>query len=175
MEYYEDKVEHWKSVYNIEGIDGDRYGVYPDGTVVNLEIPLVLSPYMKRGGKVVDLHGFNKTVTIPIIKLIAMFFVPRTEEDLLRQRDRVMLKDPNSKIHANNIIWVNRIEQKLLKELNEIENKVNSDYVVPICKLLERDYDIDEICRVLKFTNRLYVANIKNRRIYKDISKKYKW
>lgn len=178
MKYYEEKVEYWKPIDNIEGIDGERYGIYPDGTVVNLEIPLVLSPYMKRGGKVVDLHGFKKVVTVPIMKLIAMMYVEKTQDDCIRLRDRVILIDDNKKVHANNLMWVNVLEQKIIKELKAIENKENKDYVVPICKMLERGYDADDICYVLGifgFSNRLYIANIKNRRIYKDISKKYKW
>lgn len=180
MEYLfeEEKVEHWKPIIGIEGIDGERYGLYPDGTVVNLEIPMVLSPYIKRGGRVVDLHGFKKVVSMPIMKLVAMTYVEKTFDDCIRLRNRVILIDDTKKIHANNIMWVNALEQKLIKELKEIENRENKDYVVPICKMLERGYDADEICHVLGvfgFTNKLYIANIKNRRIYKDISKKYKW
>lgn len=176
--YEEEKVEHWKPITGIDGIDGDRYGLYPDGTIVNLEIPMVLSPYMKRGGRVVDLHGFKKVVTMPVIKLVARIYVERTFDDNIRLRDRVILIDDEKKIHADNIMWVNSLEQKLINELKAIDNKENKDYVVPICKMLARGYDADEICHVLSvfgFTNRLYIANIKNRRIYKDISKKYKW
>lgn len=92
-----------------------------------------------------------------------------------RNRDSAILIDPNKKINADNIKWVNKFEKKLINDIRSNEIIYNSDYVVPICKLLERGYDVDEICYVLQFKNRLYVSNIKNRRIHKDISKKYKF
>lgn len=49
------------------------------------------------------------------------------------------------------------------------------DYVIPICKMLQKGYDINKICEVLKYNNKLFISNIKNRRIYKNISKDYTW
>ena len=44
---------------SMDGIDGDRYGIYRDGTVVNLEIPMTMHSYYKRGVKVIELSGLN--------------------------------------------------------------------------------------------------------------------
>lgn len=49
------------------------------------------------------------------------------------------------------------------------------DYVIPICKMLQKGYGVDKICEVLKYKNKLFISNIKNRRIYKNISKDYEW
>lgn len=160
---------------SMDGIDGDRYGIYRDGTVVNLEIPMTMHSYYKRGVKVIELSGFKRKIEIPIIKLLAMVYVPKSALDEKRNRDCAILIDPNKKINADNIKWVNKFEKKLINEIRSNEKIYNSDYAVPICKLLERGYDVDEICSVLQFKNRLYVSNIKNRRIHKDISKKYKF
>lgn len=178
MEY--GKIEHWKLIYNIDGIYGDRYGIYPDGTVVNLEIPLVLTPYKKRGVMVVDLHGFKKTVTMPIMKLVALFYLPKSEDDCIRLRSEVIKKDENGPMHVSNLKWVSKYEKRVIKELRDIpeitgKEITTKDYVIPICRLLARGYDPDEVCYTLDFSNRLFVCNIMNRRIYKDISKKYKW
>lgn len=160
---------------SMEGIDGDRYGIYKDGTVVNLEIPMTMHPYFKRGKMVIELSGFKRKIEIPIIKLLAMVYVPKSALDEKRERNYAILIDPNGKVNADNIKWVNKIEKKLINEIREKDKVYNGDYVIPICKLLERGYDVDEICNVFQFKNRLYVFNIKNRRIYKGISKKYKF
>lgn len=168
-------MENRWSPISMEDIDGDRYGIYRDGTVVNLEIPMTMHSYCKRGKMVIELTGFKRKIEIPIIKLLAIVYVPKSALDEKRERNYAILIDPDGKLNADNIKWVNKIEKKLISEIREKDKVYNSDYVVPICKLLERGYDVDEICTVLQFKNRLYVSNIKNRRIYKDISKKYKF
>ena len=164
----------WEPI-SMNGIDGERYGLYKDGTVVNLEIPMTMASYYKRGVRVIELSGFKHKIEIPIIKLLAMVYVPKSALDEKRNRKYAILIDQNGKLHADNIRWVNNIEKKLINELRAIDKVENIDYVVPVCKLLERGYEVDEICDLLQFTNRLYVYNIKNRRIHKDLSKKYKF
>lgn len=158
-----------------EGIYSETYGMYKDGTVVNLATKYTLTSYKKKGERVVDLHGHNKVTTIPIMKLLAHVYVKKTEEDIKRKRTHVTLIDPNEKVTAKNVMWVSKTELLIINELRSKEKLSNSDYVVPICKLLEKGYDAEEICRVLRFDNKLYIYNIKKRRIHKEISKKYKW
>lgn len=160
---------------SIYGVDGDRYGIYKDGTVVNLEIPMTMKSYMKRGVRVIDLTGFKGRLEIPVIKLLAMVYVPKSALDQKRERDYAILIDPNGKLNADNIRWVNTLEKKLITEVRSYSEKDNIHYVIPICKLLEREYEVDEICDLLDFHNRLFIYNIRNRRIYKEMSKKYKF
>lgn len=158
-----------------KGIDPDRYGIYKDGTIINFETKYELKPYIWRGDKTVRLYGFDKCFTFSVMKLLALVYIKKTDEDIKRKRTSVRLIDPDKKVCVDNIIWTNKLELMITKELHKNQELQPSDYVIPICKLLEKDYSVDEICRVLNFNNKLYVHNIKNRRIYKDISKKYKW
>lgn len=158
---------------SMEGLPGDRYGIYRDGTVVNLEIPMTLGYFYKRGVKMVELRGFKKKIQIPLIKLLAKIYVPKTEDDTKRKREYAILIDPTKGINADNVKWVNVLEKKLIEELREIENPVSRDYVIPICKLLQKGYSPKEVSEVLGFDNMLFIHNIKNRRIFKDFSKKY--
>ena len=83
---------------SMDGIDGDRYGIYRDGTVVNLEIPMTMHSYYKRAVKVIELSGFKRKIEIPIIKLLAMVYVPKSALDEKRNRDSAILIDPNKKL-----------------------------------------------------------------------------
>lgn len=159
---------------NMAGLDGDRYGIYRDGTVINFETHREISYIDKDGVRMVDLHGYKKRISCSIAKLLALIYLKKTDDDIAKKRDRVILIDNSKKLSADNIRWANKLEQKLINELEETE-KTNLDFVIPICKLLERGYTVDEICDVLHFSNKLYAHNIKNRRIHKDLSKKYKW
>lgn len=158
---------------SMEGLPGDRYGIYRDGTVVNLEIPMTLGYFYKRGVKMVELSGFKKKFQMPIIKLLAKVYVQKTEDDIKRKREEAILIDPKKSITADNVRWVNVLERKLIYELWEIENPVPRNYVIPICKLLQKGYTPKEISNILRFDNMLFIYNIKNRRIFKDFSKKY--
>lgn len=102
---------------SMDGIDGDRYGIYRDGTVVNLEIPMTMHSYYKRGVKVIELSGFKRKIEIPIIKLLAMVYVPKSALDEKRNRDSAILIDPNKKINTDNIKWVNKFEKKLINDI----------------------------------------------------------
>ena len=107
-----------------------------------------------------------------------MVYVPKSALDEKRNRDSAILIDPNKKINADNIKWVNKFEKKLINDIRSKEKVYNSDYVVPICKLLERGYDVDEICYVLQFKNRLYVGltrSLEKLTIYitPEVEKKY--
>lgn len=158
------------------GIDSGKYGIYRDGTVVNFYTKNVLKAYSRKGEKVVDLHGYTKITQAPIAKLLAMVYIKKSKEDIERERNCVVLKDKNVKVCIKNIKWANKLERKIILELQSKEGELtNTDYIIPICKLLAKGYDVDEISRVLDFSNKLYIYNIKNRRIHKDISKKYKW
>lgn len=167
-------IERWMPI-KLENLEGNSYGIYRDGTVVNLDIPMVMHPYIRRGEMVVSLTGYNHKITMCVAKLLATVFIPKTENDIEKKRDNVILKDPNKRLHSTNIRWVSTYEKKLINELREKENKCKFDYVIPICKLLEKGYNPKEICEVLEFGDLLYIWNIKKRRIYKKISKKYKF
>lgn len=158
-----------------DGIETGKYGIYKDGTVVNFDTKYALTAYMKNGGKVVDLYGYKKVTQAPITKLLAMVYVKKTEKDIERKRTHVTLIDPTKKATGDNVKWVNKLELDILNKLREKEELSNVDYVVPICRLLSKGYDVDEIREVLGFDNKLYIHNIKNRRIHKEITKDYKW
>ena len=167
-------IERWMPI-KLENLEGNSYGIYRDGTVVNLDIPMVMHPYMRRGEMVVSLTGYNHKITMCVAKLIAIVFIPKTKDDIEKKRDNVILKNPDKKLHSTNIKWVSTYEKKLINELREKENKSKLDYVIPVCKLLEKGYNPKEICEVLEFEDLLYIWNMKNRRIQKKISKKYKF
>lgn len=121
----------------------------------------------------------NKTVSLLIHRLLAKYFLPKTETDIKYNRNIVHFKDfDNTNITIENLQWVNQLELSLLNNIRDTKSKKIGDYVESVCKLLEKDYDVSEICDILGISLSKYgkiLRKIEKKSIYKDICKKYKY
>lgn len=123
-------------------------------------------------------NGGNRSINIAVHRLLALHFIPRTEDDFIHGRNYVHFKDfDKDNISLDNLEWVNSLELNIKTRLH-YDNPCKPNYAEYICKLLERDYDNASICKVLDLPRSKFgsiISNIRRRKIYKDISKKYKF
>ena len=108
-----------------------------------------------------------------------MNFIERTEDDIKHDRWYAHLKDFNrNNTTVDNLVWVSRTELRVLTDMYYDNPKNTKDYAEYICKLLEKDYDPEDICTVLGLSKKKWcpiIAKMYRGQIYKDIVKKYKF
>lgn len=169
---------NWK-IIGIEGIKENTFEISNTGIVryINSKDTKAITingegyPYIK-------FYDSNRSVNIGLHRLLAIHFIPRTNDDIIHGRNYVHFKDfDKDNISLDNLEWVNSLELNIKTRLY-YDNPCKPNYAEYICKLLERDYDNASICKVLDLPRSKFgsiISNIRRRKIYKDISKKYKF
>ena len=160
---------------NIPFIPKNKYGIYTDGSVINLYTKCILSSFKREEELYVNLFGFYGRTARPIALLLAKTYLPQTEEDIKFKRDKADVIDFDRPPKIDNVRWVSSFEKTLIKQMKKNRPTCSRDYVEYFCKLFKHGYTVSEACEFLRFKNKLYAHNIRNRRIYSDISAKYKW
>lgn len=121
----------------------------------------------------------NTSVSVSLHRLVALHFIPRTDDDIARNRIFVHFKDFNKKhIDIYNLMWVNAQELRVLTDMYYDNPRNTKDYAKYICELLSKGYESEDICSILGLSKQKFspiIAKIYRRSIYKDISKKYKF
>lgn len=169
---------NWK-IIDIEGIKENTYEISDTGIVRYIDSQRIKAITVNgQGYPYVKFHDNNYDVNIGLHRLLAIHFIPRTEDDIAHGRNIVHFKDFNSEnTELYNLEWVNSLELNIKTRLH-YDNPCKPNYAEYICKLLERDYDNASICKVLDLPRSKFgsiISNIRRRKIYKDISKKYKF
>lgn len=164
------------------GIDEKKYIIYPDGTVIITETGEIKKQWKSGNGYLyIDIYSNseNKCYCVSIHRLLALHFLPKTEEDIKHERKLVHFKDfDKDNITLDNLEWINLSELMIKTEIRYNDFDSIKDYARHICILLSKGYKRDEICRVLEVPSKKYapfIGKIQKRQIYKDISKKYKF
>lgn len=160
---------------DIPFIPKNKYGIYPDGTVINLYTKTMVSPFKREEELYVNLFGDYKRTARPVSILLAKTYLHQTDEDRKFKRNKADVIDLDRRPKLNNVRWVSSFEKSLIKQMKKNRPTCNMDYVDYFCKLFHHGYTVDEACRFLNFNNILYASNIRNRRIYSDMSSKYTW
>lgn len=170
---------NWK-IIDIEGVKENTFEISNTGIVryINSKETKAITingdgyPYIK-------FYDINRSVNIGLPRLLAIHFIPRTNDDIIYRRNYVHFKDfDKDNISLDNLEWVNSFELNLKTRLWYDNPSKTIDYAEYICKLLERDYDNASICKILSIPQSKFgsiISNIRRRKIYKDISKKYKF
>lgn len=156
-------------------IPDNKYGIYPDGSVINLETKTIISSFMRENEPYINLFGQYKRTARPVAFLLAKAYLPQTEEDIRMNRNKADVIDIHKLPKINNIRWVSSLEKTIIKRMKKNPPTCNKDYVEHFCELFKHGYSVSEACKFLGFKNKLYAYNIRNRRIYSYISSKYKW
>lgn len=169
----------WK-IIDIDGIKENTFEISNTGIVRYINSKYVKAVTINGDGyPYVKFHNNCQNVNIGLHRLLAIHFIPRTEDDIIHGRNFVHFKDfDHENISLDNLEWVNSLELNLKTRLHYDNPSKAIDYADYICRLLERDYDNASICKVLSIPQSKFgsiISNIRRRKIYKDISKKYKF
>lgn len=170
---------NWK-IIEIEGIKENTFEISDTGKVRYINNGYIKTATANGDGYLYIKFYDNCTeVNIGLHRLLAIHFIPRTEDDIAHGRNLVHFKDFNHEnISLDNLEWVNSLELNMKTRLHYDCPSKAIEYADYICRLLERDYDNASICKVLDIPQSKFgsiISNIRRRKIYKDISKKYKF
>lgn len=172
----------WKYI-DIPYAGDEKYRIYEDASIwsekSNIYVKESLNGYNYRSITLWTEHGQKRFL---LHRLYAKAFLPKTEADIKYKRDLVHFKDfDNTNLSLDNLEWVNSLELHMLVEIKNSskEYKKISDYVEFICKLLERNYEIEDIIKILRLKNTIWARNqikrIKARKIYTIESAKFRF
>ncbi len=169
---------NWK-IIEIEGVKENTFEISDTGIVRYINSGERKAATVNGEGYLyVSFHDKSVDVNIGLHRLLAIHFIPHTDDDIAHGRNLVHFKDFNHEnISLDNLEWVNSLELNIKTRLY-YDNPCKPNYAEYICKLLERDYDNAAICKVLDLPRSKFgsiISNIRRRKIYKDISKKYKF
>lgn len=157
----------------------DKYSICENGDIKNGK-GIIKQTHINGNGylytQIYDKDNRNK-ITIAVHRLLAVHFIPKTEDDIEKKRTIVHFKDfDKTNITLSNLEWVNIIELTIKTAIHYNPPRSNRDYAEYICKLLCKGYTESEICSVLDLDLKNYsilIRRISKRQIYKDISSKY--
>lgn len=167
----------WKTI-DIKGIKENTYQISKNGTVRRIDNGVEKAVGINgEGYPYIKFCDDGETVYIGLHRLLAIHFIPKTDDDIIKGRNFVHFKDfDHSNISLDNLEWTNSFELLIKTKLHYDRPDKPVGYARYICKLLERGYDNKSICDILSIPRSkfgLIIANIRKRKIYKNISKKY--
>lgn len=156
----------------IEGYE--HYLVSEDGVVVNSSRIMLKTDLNSSGYKRVTLMSKGKRLRIFVHKLVALTYLKKVEG-----KEYVNHKDGNKiNNHYSNLEWVTQSENRKHAFKNKLCKRPNSylndELVHSICSCIEKGRPPAETRKVFGIKKHVY-DNIRSRRYYKDISKKYNW
>lgn len=172
----------WKYI-DIPYIGDEKYRIYKDTTIwsekSNKYRQESLNAYGYRSITLNTKSGYKRYL---IHRLYAKAFLPKTETDIKYNRDLVHFKDFDiTNITIDNLEWLNPLELHMLVEIknSKKEYKRIGDYIEFICRLLENNYEVEDIISVLRLKNTIWTRNqikrIKARKIYVIESAKFEF
>lgn len=170
-------------VLEYPGVKENCYYIDKDGIVINIETGRIKAKQLNGNGyEYISLAPANSSdnfVSVSMHRLLAVNFIEKSEEDIKYNRHFVHFKDFNrANTKLSNLIWVSGIELRVLTDAYYDNPKNKKDYAEYICKLLNRGYEAEDICKLFGFSKIRWcpiIGKIKKRQIYKDITKKYKF
>lgn len=168
------KVKGMKDVI-YPGVAAGSYKIDIDGNVYHFERTTgELTPIQiktnSNGYKYVSLEsGENpkKKLRITLHRLLALAFVPRTQEDIEMEREAVHFIDFNKdNVTVDNLEWVSNLELKVLSDAYKNACLTLEDFEPYISILLDKGYSIGVIVEVFDIkgflTKRMWKRYIKN-------------
>ena len=171
-----------RKILDYPGVKKNHYYIYSDGKVEIIETGKKKKAHKSGNGYYyysLYTGADSKHITIGVARLVAIHFLERTNDDQIHNRWYVHIKDFNRKnVDVSNLVWVNGSELNILVNMYYDNPKNNKDFAEYVCKLLEKDYDPDEICTILGLSRQRWcsiIAKMYRGQIYKDIVKKYKF
>lgn len=171
-----------KKILEYPGVKKNHYYIYSDGEVEIIDTGKKKKTY--KSGNGYYYHSLytgkdQKTISVAVHRLVALNFLPRTDEDIIHERLFVHIKNFNrKKVDVSNLVWVNGSELRILTDMYYDNPRNTKDFADYICKLLEKNYDPEEICDILGLPRQRWcpiIAKIYKKQIYKDITKKYRF
>lgn len=165
-------------VINSKGIKENTYEISKKGIVRYINNGATKKISINGDGySYIGFYDDGKRIVIALHRLLAIHFLSRTDDDIAHGRNIVHFKDfDHNNISVDNLEWVNSVELYVKTKIHYEKPTKPVEYADYICRLLERDYDNKSICDILsvsRFKFGAIISNIRRRRIYKDISKKY--
>lgn len=171
-----------KKILEYPGVKKNHYYIYSDGKVEIIETGKKKKIYKSGNGYYyysLYTGEDNRTITISVHRLVAINFLPRTDDDELHDRWYVHIKNFNRKrLDVSNLVWVNAYELRILTDIYYDNPRNTKDFANYVCKLLEKNYDAEEICDILGLPRQRWcpiIGKIYKKQIYKDITKKYRF
>lgn len=191
-------------IITMDPILQNTYAVSNYGNIININTNNILKKFRGSGGYLsVLLTNADKSRSMyPIHILVATYFIPRTEDDILN--DRILVNHKNlltSVNYAHNLEWVNTAENaahshqyrhlKIECPVTRMTkgpwcdtrgskngmSKLTENQVHLICKMLEQNYSYNQICNELGLenteNNHHLISNIVRKKRWTYISKDY--
>lgn len=166
----------------LDKVENKRYKITKDGSIIDTKRKVKLKGYWSGNGylyvSLVNKYT-NKDFGISLHRLMALTFIPKTTSDEIHNRKYVHFKDFNhSNITLDNMEWLNKVELQAKTDIFYNNPKSNRDYAPYICRMLEKGYDEEEICDLLNLSKSRFMSvidRIYKKRLYKEISKKYRF
>lgn len=155
--------EYFKQIIYRNVIPG-MYSVSQYGTIINNYTNSILSPWTAGNGDYfyIGLRTTDNTdLKIRLHVLVATMFVPKTEEDILLERNCVEFKDRNKyNIYCNNLKWVTKQENiNNIKRTEALRNplimesksgvRLTEEKVRCICECLSKGIPYKDICHIV--------------------------
>ena len=176
------KKKYKRKVLEYPNVKENHYYIYENGDIEVIATGKKRKVHLSGNGYYyVSLHTGVKdhNISVAVHRLVALNFIPLTEEDIKHNRKYAHIKDFNRKHYtADNISWISGTEISVLTAMYYDNPRNTKDYATYICKLLEKDYDPEEICLLLGLSKKKWcpiIVKMYRRQIYKDISKNYKF
>lgn len=166
---------------NLDKVNKKRYKITKDGVVYDTKIKVILKSYWSGNGyRYVFLEDkTGKRFGVSLHRLMALMFIPKTKSDYIHNRKYVHFKDFNhDNITLDNMEWLNKSELQAKTDIYYDNPRSNKDFAPYICRMLEKGYDEEEICELFNLSKSRFISvidRIYRKRLYKDISKKYKF
>lgn len=172
-----------RKVLEYPNVKENHYYIYENGDVEIIKTGKKKKVQLSGNGyKYVSLYtgdSNGNSISIAVHRLVALNFIEKTDDDIRHDRWYAHLKDfDRNNTTVNNLVWVSGTELRVLTDMYYDNPKNTKDYAEYICKLLEKDYDPEDICTVLGLSKKKWcpiIAKMYRGQIYKDIVKKYKF
>jgi hypothetical protein len=157
-----------------------RYSVNSMGSIYDTYDGVLVISEEYRNNIVANLiNKRNKVVRKRVDEIVAATFIPKSDKDIsLNRTIPYHIDGYKTNNRASNLRWATKLEATIMDSIRCINLTTSKELAPHICKLLEAGYTEEDLCYVigkLLKEYRLIIRNIKNHRIFKDISSHYNW